>query len=403
VSDEGRVTRDEGRGARGEGRGTRDEGCSRTLPPKTASPVRRAALFCLGGAAVRLLALCALAIILANGTRPSPAQDTLATPLVLARSYFRSGEETLRAFAPVSKATRYSIVKLDVDGETVALGTVVDTGGLVLTKASEIKPGKLTCWLASDKEVQAELLASDEDEDLALVRVRASGLKPITWATGGVAEGQWAITPGIAETPHAVGIVSALPRRIRPERAFIGVQFDLETQLPKIGALLPGMSAEKAGIKPGDLIAAVNGTWVTNRDQVREILGDFREGQTVTVRVRRAAQEFDAVLKMTVPRLGEAGAGFYAPRPGGNFGADVSRRALGFERAIEHDTVLQPWLCGGPLVNLDGQAIGLNIARASRVTTYALPAALVQRILANLKSRRPLGDLTPTLNAPASK
>jgi serine protease Do len=41
-------------------------------------------------------------------------------------------------------------------------------------------------------------------------------------------------------------------------------------------------------------------------------------------------------------------------------------------------------LCGGPLVNLDGKAIGLNIARAGRVTTYALPARLVKRILDNL-------------------
>jgi len=178
-----------------------------------------------------------------------------------------------------------------------------------------------------------------------------------------------------------------LPRRIRPQRAFIGVQFDFDTPLPRIGTLVAGMSAEKAGLKPGDLIAAVNGTPVTNRAQVVEILRDFREGQTITVRVRRAAQEFDAALKMLAPPPGEAGAGFY-PRDPGNMGAEVSRRAQGFERAIEHDTVLQPWLCGGPLVNLDGQAIGLNIARASRVTTYALPAALVQRIFADLKSRR---------------
>jgi serine protease Do len=49
--------------------------------------------------------------------------------------------------------------------------------------------------------------------------------------------------------------------------------------------------------------------------------------------------------------------------------------------------VLRPWLCGGPLVNLDGKAIGLNIARAGRVTTYALPARLVKRILDNLKPK----------------
>jgi serine protease Do len=66
---------------------------------------------------------------------------------------------------------------------------------------------------------------------------------------------------------------------------------------------------------------------------------------------------------------------------------EVSLRAEGFDQAIEHDTALPPWLCGGPLVNLDGKAIGINIARASRVSTYALPARLAKRVLNNLKPR----------------
>jgi hypothetical protein len=37
-----------------------------------------------------------------------------------------------------------------------------------------------------------------------------------------------------------------------------------------------------------------------------------------------------------------------------------------------------------PLVNLDGKGIGLYIARASRVSTYSLPARLVKRILDTL-------------------
>jgi serine protease Do len=348
-------------------------------------PVILSRLLCIGHLA--------LALILGGCTRVSPAQESPPEDAALPRNYFRSGEEMLRAFAPVSKATRNSIVKLNVDGETVALGTVVAAGGLALTKASEIKPGKLTCWLASDKEVEAELLCFDEDEDVALVRVQAPGLKPITWAAGDVAQGQWAVTPGIASTPHAVGIISALPRRIRPERALIGVQFDIGTPLPRIGSLVEGMSAEKAGLRPGDLIAAVNGAAVTNREQVVEILREFRGGQTVTVHVRRGAEQFDKALKLIVPQPAEPGAEWYRDSVG-NLGAEVSRRAKGFERALEHDTVLPPWLCGGPLVNLDGQAIGLNIARASRVTTYALPAALVQRIFANLNARRKPVDKT---------
>jgi len=292
----------------------------------------------------------------------------------------------MHAFAPVSEATRYSIVKFNVDGATVALGTIVDTNGLALTKASELKKGKLTCWLATEREVNAELIGIDEEEDVALVRVHAQGLKPIQWAKGEVAVGQWAITPGIAETPQAVGIISALPRRIRPPRALIGVQFDYGGSTPRIQELLPGLGAEKAGLKPGDVIVAVNGAAVTNREQVVETLREFREGQTVKLRVQRAEKQLGVEVRMMVPRAGQLSGGADSqPRPN-RLDGQVSQRAEGFEVAIEHDTVLHPWLCGGPLVNLDGKAIGLNIARASRVTTYALPARLAKRIFDNLKS-----------------
>ena len=216
------------------------------------------------GRAKRSLPLALALLALAAG-----AQD-FSPSLALPRNRYRNGEETLRAFAPISEATRYSIVKLNVDGATVALGTVVDTNGLALTKASELKKGKLTCWLAVEKEVAAEVIGIDEEEDVALVRVQAQGLKPIQWATGEVSVGQWAITPGIAETPQAVGIISALPRRIRPPRALIGVHFDPVSTAPKIEGLLPGLGAEKAGLKPGDIIVGLNHETVTNREQVVE-------------------------------------------------------------------------------------------------------------------------------------
>ncbi len=308
-------------------------------------------------------------------------------PAALPRNRFRSGEEVLRAFGPVSAATRCSIVKLNVDGTTVALGTVMDTNGLVLTKATEIKPGKLTCWLATEKEVNAEVVATDEDEDLALVRVHARGLKPVQWATGEVSVGQWAITPGIAETPQAIGIISALPRRIRPQRAFIGIQFEFGTAIPKVEEILPGLGAEKAGLKRGDLIVSLNHATVTNREQVFETVREFKAGQTVTLRVRRAEQEFEVAVPLMVPRPGQSSGAFYRREGRDRLEGELSQRADGFEQAIEHDTVLQPWLCGGPLANLDGKAIGLNIARAGRVTTYALPAGLVKRIFERLNSK----------------
>ena len=313
------------------------------------------------------------------------AQEPKPT-LTLSHNYLTSGEATLRAFASVSKATRHSIVKLNVDGETVTLGTVVATNGLVLTKASELRPGKLTCWLATEKEVDAELLAMDDEEDLALVRVHAEGLKPIQWAASEVFIGQWAITPGLAETPHAVGIISALPRRIRPQRAFVGVQFDFSTATPRIQEVIPGLGAEQAGLKAGDVILAVNDLVMTNREQIVQLLRDFRAGQTVKLGVQRGEEHLEAKVQMMTPGSEDLRNRLYPSRNASRMQGDVSQRAEGFEQAIEHDTVLPPWLCGGPLVNLDGKTIGLNIARAGRVTTYALPPTLVRRALDRLET-----------------
>ena len=59
--------------------------------------------------------------------------------------------------------------------------------------------------------------------------------------------------------------------------------------------------------------------------------------------------------------------------------------------AFQHDTTLRPDQCGGPLVGLDGKVMGINIARAGRVVSYAIPADIVATLLADLKS----GKLAP--------
>jgi serine protease Do len=324
-----------------------------------------------------------LAAALAQVARAQNEEDYPRLP----RARYHSGQDVLNAFAPVSKQMSNSVVELNVNEDTVALGAVVESNGLVLTKASELKAGKLTCWLASGKEVEAQLLAVDDDDDVALVRVKADGLKPILWAVGQVVEGQWAITPGLADTPQAVGIISTMPHKIRPQRALMGVAWDRFATNPIVSSLEPGFGAEKAGIKPGDIIVAVDGASVTNWTQVFDILGEFRDGQSVRIRYQREEKEFEASIELMTPKPGQDAYRSYSNERETRLSGDVSLRSEGFDQAIEHDTVLEPWQCGGPLVNLDGKAIGLNIARASRFATYALPASLARQILARLKSK----------------
>jgi S1-C subfamily serine protease len=48
---------------------------------------------------------------------------------------------------------------------------------------------------------------------------------------------------------------------------------------------------------------------------------------------------------------------------------------------LQHDTILRPIDCGGPVVDLNGLAVGVNLTRADRVTTIALSAAAIRDVL----------------------
>jgi len=75
----------------------------------------------------------------------------------------------------------------------------------------------------------------------------------------------------------------------------------------------------------------------------------------------------------------------------------ASRRASGFGGVLQHDTPLPCMCMGGPLLGLDGRAIGINIARPDRTATYALPAARVKPLLAAWIEAAKAGTTLPTV------
>jgi len=62
----------------------------------------------------------------------------------------------------------------------------------------------------------------------------------------------------------------------------------------------------------------------------------------------------------------------------------TSRRKSGFSMVMQSDLPLPPDAMGGPLFALDGSAVGVLIAHADRVTTYAIPADVVQASVAKM-------------------
>ena len=327
-----------------------------------------------------------LLIVVGCAVHSLSAQDPFHRTTNFLRDRSKSSPAFLRSFASVTRATGDSVVRLAINGKEAALATVISSDGLVLSKASELGTNTIQCQLSDGTVVPAEVLAVDDDNDLALLQIQATALKPIVWETEPVAIGQWAITPGANATPAAVGIVSTAPRKILPHRAYIGVQLDSRAMKARILQIVPGLSADKAGLKAGDVILSLEHVEVTDSGDLVARLGNYREGQTVLLRVQREEKEWDLSMPLVVPKAASRWSRFNRQERMNRLGSDISRRAAGFSMAIQHDSVLEPWQCGGPLLDMAGRAIGINIARAGRVASYALPAAQVQQAIADFMS-----------------
>ncbi|MBX9624863.1 MAG: hypothetical protein K2X82_13745 [Gemmataceae bacterium] len=65
----------------------------------------------------------------------------------------------------------------------------------------------------------------------------------------------------------------------------------------------------------------------------------------------------------------------------------LSLRRDGFPAVFAHDAGVRPEDCGGPVVDLHGRVVGINIARADATRTLAIPADVVRRVFADLRKR----------------
>jgi serine protease Do len=315
----------------------------------------------------------------------------------------KNGGKVLTAFRDAAAKARSSTVKVLCDGKDTALGTVVGPDGWVLTKLSELK-GKTTCKLADGRDLEAQIVGVQEVYDLALLKIDARGLTAVEWQESKVAPvGNWVASAGLAVDPIAVGVVSVgvrkgNPKEARPARdpaqtGYLGITLaPIEGGGIKIDQVMPDQAAARAGIKPNDVVLSLNGKAIKDVDEFINAVGGYKPKEVITLKIKRGTEEKEikATLGTRPPDRGDIQ---------NNMGGSLSLRRAGFPSFLQHDTILKPQDCGGPVVDLDGKVIGINIARAGRTESYAIPSEAVQPLLFDLMS----GKLAPkavTVSAP---
>ena len=286
----------------------------------------------------------------------------------------------------LSDALREGVLKIADQRTTISLGTLVEDN-LVLTKASSLPTRQRLRGIDyRDREYDLTLVYQDPAFDLAVLEIGPNDLTPMQFQTDKTPElGEVLLcvnAPGqaVVSARSAVGT----PDSGDPESPFLGVEmsrFEENDRGVTIAGILRDGAAMAAGLRAGDLIVRVNGSEVGQ--SLREALQLFRVGDRVQVAIERDGVE------MTVPvqlrRRPEYADGL--PTPFGNDIVEANERRTGFGPAIRHDALLGPRDGGAPLVDLQGRVIGLQIAHADRSTNWALPAATLRSVLAEIPQR----------------
>ena len=316
----------------------------------------------------------------------------------LTKKFGRDAQEVKQAVAELIDKVKPSVVRLmpvqqladQAEKRTEVLGTIVADSGLVIAKKSDLQlPVKAK---VGEDWVEAELVSFDQKTDLALLQLSATAdmkFVPIQ-DDADVAKadlvGQLVLSvvknPEDSQLEVALGTTMVAPQAFSKtgarQQVDLGLVLDPEEDQssPKaglrIGRVYPKSVAAQSGLRNGDRLVSIDGRDVVDEAGLEQILTTVVGGQTIRFSILRQGEllSFRVSLPIRLPLIWD--------RWGGG---PFSGRRFGFGTVIAHDAVIDPSDCGGPIIDLNGNFVGINVSRAMRTTTYAVPAKTVQKLV----------------------
>ena len=279
-----------------------------------------------------------------------------------------------KAFSELESDLDDACVKISstkTDSEELSIiGTRIKATPFIISKNSMVGENPTV------EDEKLEIVTRNTEDDLVLLRApqeNADGVDINVQSATALKSGSFIITP----ESDGAGLVSVIgsksftsPKQKRP--GFLGVR--PADHKDNGGALLEMVTndgaAKRAGLKVGDVVTKLNETTITNQAEMRKFLRTVKPGSNVVAIIIRDDEEMEKTIK-----LGEFTSSHSADS------VAKSARRDGFSKIILHDADLKPTDCGGPVFDLNGNFVGLNIARNSRVRSYLIPPATVKKLV----------------------
>lgn len=226
-------------------------------------------------------------------------------------------------------------------------------------------------------ECKLAVVAKDKENDLALLAVKGAnhlsgGIDLAKVAVGSVNMGKLIYHEKEAGKLVA-GVLGSeifsLPKNT--SRPYLGAMLKFNSQPALFSLINPESPAGTAGIKVGDELVAFNGQKITKANDLVPVLIKHWPGDEVTLTWKNDTTTFTKSLVLAGVKKSASN------HPAERIEGGKSERRDGFEQVFAHDANVKAYECGSPVFDLEGKFLGLNIARFSRTTSLALPAAVV--------------------------
>ena len=319
------------------------------------------------------------------------------------------------AITPALATAAKSTVRVWAGSRRIAYGTVIGDGTRILSKWSEIAraTGTLRVDIAGSEYRTVKPTGVYEDEDLVVLEVDGSPLKPVSWSSASPMLGTFLAAPQPDGKLAAFGVVSVLERNLKDtDLAYLGVigEPGYIGKGVKIREVAEKSGAAAAGLKPGNVITQVGERSISGLMELKNALVGVAPGETISLLVEANGRaQSIKVLLGNRPKLPQfSGARLEQME---RMGGAISEVRDSFTHAIQTDMRPKPNQIGGPVVDLKGNVVGITVARTDRTRSFVMPAAAVVNLLKKEAGNPALAQVRkaddeaslPAVNGPAPR
>jgi serine protease Do len=276
------------------------------------------------------------------------------------------------------------LISSSQEGKTIEIhGTLIKVNHLtyIVSKSSMIGTN-LLLKLPKGRSIQINVRYRDKSSDLVLLEAVGKlkgGISQDAFVKDSINEetlGDFLTSVMPGDETSVVGIIGTKNFTLNKvaSMGYLGAAVAFATPVA-ITVVQPGSPAGNADFQVGDQLVSINNMQITKPEDYGNTLMKYWQGDTVKFELMRKGTIFHKEIVLTVRPERPA------THPADLFKGGKSVRRDGFNTVFAHNADVNPEQCGGPVIDMYGNFYGINIARFSRTSTVAIPAANILSFL----------------------